>query len=103
LALGIGDLPIAACRLALAQDDDLALGYDRDAIAVARPKACGQALKLGQGRSSQTPLQAVHAGGRALAPPRPRPVTGLHQLHPGEDLLSLSPSSTTARLPLEQA
>jgi hypothetical protein len=48
---------MAACRLALAQDDRLALGYGEDAVAVVRLEARGQALELGQGRSSQRPCR----------------------------------------------
>jgi hypothetical protein len=44
---------VAACRLALAEDDRLALGYGDDAVAVVRLEARGQTLEPGQGRSSQ--------------------------------------------------
>jgi hypothetical protein len=43
LALSVGDLPIAGCWLALAQDDNLTQGYREDAFAVARLEARGQA------------------------------------------------------------
>jgi hypothetical protein len=80
---------VARSRLARAQDGNLTRRYDGDAVAVARPKACGQALELGQGRQGALCVAA-------LAPHRPRPITGLDQLHPGEDLL-LIPAPSSAR------
>src|SRR5687768_10131728 len=71
---------VARSRLALAQDDNLTRRYDGNAVAVARPKACGQALELGQGRQGALCVAA-------LAPHCRRPITGLDQLPRGEDLL----------------
>jgi hypothetical protein len=103
LALSVGDLPITGCWLALAQDDNLTQGYREDAFAVARLEARGQASER-PGPLISTPLQAAHAGEHALAPHRPRPITGPHQLHPGKNLLLLpAPSRTTARLALKRA